>query len=238
MKFSIITVCYNSGKTIRKTFESVLNQSFTDYEYIVVDGASKDDTLDIIKEYVPKFGGRMRYISEPDKGIYDAMNKGIRLAQGEIIGIVNSDDWYETDALENVSLKLSDEYDFYYGMVRNVDGSGKEIGVIRNSHNYLKSCGLHHPGCFVTKEAYEKNGLFSLDYRVFSDYELMLRFMYNGVRFCSIDAILSNFTMGGISSQTPGYEMFAIRHKYGITSRFWYIAEVVVEFVLKRILKR
>ena len=238
MKFTVITVCYNSEKTIRRTFESVLNQSFTDFEYIVVDGDSKDKTVDIIKEYVPKFSGRMRYVSEPDKGIYDAMNKGIRLAQGDIIGIVNSDDWFEKDALAKVAEKAGEDYDFYYGMVRNVSGDGKEIDVVRRSHNYIKSCGLHHPGCFIAKAAYEKYGVYTLDYKVSSDYELMMRFAQNNVRFCPVDAILSNFTIGGISSRTPAYEIYAIRRQYNVTSRIGYIAEVAVEFFLKKILKR
>ena len=112
MKFSIITVCFNSEKTIERTIRSVLNQTFSDYEYIIVDGASKDDTMKIVKSYEDKFDGRLHYISEPDKGIYDAMNKGIRLAQGEIIGIVNSDDWLEDDSLMNVqqaSMPLNDK---------------------------------------------------------------------------------------------------------------------------------
>ena len=103
MKFSIITVCYNSEKTIRRTFESVLSQSFTDYEYIVVDGNSKDSTVEIIKEYEPKFNGRMHWISEPDNGIYDAMNKGIRMAKGDFINMMNSDDQIAPNALQYVS---------------------------------------------------------------------------------------------------------------------------------------
>ena len=238
MKFSVITVCFNSEKTIRRTFESVLKQSFNDYEYIVVDGASKDGTLDVIKEYEPKFEGRMRWISEPDKGLYDAMNKGIRMAQGEIIGIVNSDDWYETDALEKVALKSFTKADVYYGMVRNVDANEQEIGIIRNHHNFVESCGLHHPGCFATREIYDKYGSYSMQYRVFADYEWMLRLFRAGAVFCPVDDILTNFTLGGISSQTPGYEMFAIRYQYGITSKFWYYLEVMVEFFLKKVLKR
>lgn len=94
MKLSIITVTYNSEKTLRDTIESVLSQTYTDYEYIIVDGASKDNTINIVKEYEPKFEGRMRWISEPDKGIYDAMNKGIKMSTGDVVGIINSDDFY------------------------------------------------------------------------------------------------------------------------------------------------
>lgn len=100
--FSIITISFNSEKTIERTINSVLAQTCKNYEYIVVDGNSKDATLDIIKKYEPMFEGRMSWKSEPDKGIYDAMNKGIRRSKGDIIGIVNSDDWLEPNALENV----------------------------------------------------------------------------------------------------------------------------------------
>jgi glycosyltransferase involved in cell wall biosynthesis len=93
MKLSIITATYNSERTLRDTMESILSQTFQDLEYIIVDGASKDATLDIIREYEPRFQGKMRYVSEPDKGIYDAMNKGFAMATGDVIGILNSDDF-------------------------------------------------------------------------------------------------------------------------------------------------
>ena len=103
MKFSIITICYNSEKTIERTLKSVLNQSYKDYEYIIVDGASSEATLDIVQQYNLLFEGRMRWKSEPDMGIYNAMNKGIEISSGDIIGIVNSDDWLEPDALDIIA---------------------------------------------------------------------------------------------------------------------------------------
>ena len=110
MKISIITATFNSAKTVRDTFDSVLAQTYHDIEYIVVDGLSKDNTLDIIKEYAPKFNGRMRYISEKDKGLYDAMNKGIAMATGDIVGILNSDDFYTSnDILELVAETMNNE---------------------------------------------------------------------------------------------------------------------------------
>ena len=102
IKVSIITVCFNSEKTIRRTIESVLYQTYPNIEYIIVDGKSTDGTVDIVKEYLPAFQKRLRYVSERDKGIYDAMNKGIRLSAGDVIGIINSDDFYEPDAVENI----------------------------------------------------------------------------------------------------------------------------------------
>ena len=97
MKISIITATYNSEKTLRDTLDSILAQTYPDIESIIVDGASKDGTMDIVREYEPKFQGRMHWISEPDKGIYDAMNKGIKMASGDVIGVLNSDDFYHDE---------------------------------------------------------------------------------------------------------------------------------------------
>ena len=100
-QFSIITICYNSERTIERTIKSVLAQTFRDYEYIIVDGGSNDSTLDIVRRYEPLFEGRLNWKSEPDKGIYNAMNKGIERSRGNIIGIVNSDDWLERNCSVN-----------------------------------------------------------------------------------------------------------------------------------------
>ena len=109
IKVSIITVCYNSAATIRRTIESVLRQTYQNIEYIIVDGASKDETLSIIEEYRDALGQRLRLVSEPDQGIYDAMNKGIRMAEGTLIGILNSDDFYEPMAVEHIVNAMTDE---------------------------------------------------------------------------------------------------------------------------------
>lgn len=99
MKISIITATYNSGATLRDTMESVLRQTYTQIEHIIVDGASTDNTMDIVRELEPLYQGRLRYVSEPDRGIYDAMNKGIAMASGDIIGILNSDDFFTADTI-------------------------------------------------------------------------------------------------------------------------------------------
>ena len=99
MKISLITITYNSEITLSDTIQSVLNQTYPNIEYIIVDGASKDNTVSIIKEYEPLFKGSMKWISEPDKGLYDAMNKGIRMATGDIVGILNSDDYFTSNEI-------------------------------------------------------------------------------------------------------------------------------------------
>jgi glycosyltransferase involved in cell wall biosynthesis len=180
LKISIITVCYNSASTIRYTIESVFKQAHNDIEYILVDGNSTDETISIVKEYEPRFNGRMRWISEPDNGLYDAMNKGISMATGDIIGILNSDDIYASSDILSIVNKITAE--------NNVDSCYGNILYIKNGRpfRYWKS-GNHksfkrgwmppHPSFFVRKDVYEKHGVFRLDCGINADYELLLRFL-------------------------------------------------------------
>jgi glycosyltransferase involved in cell wall biosynthesis len=202
MKFSLITVCRNSAATIAQTIESVLGQSCQDWEHLIIDGASTDATASIVKSYEARYAGRLKFVSEPDKGIYDAMNKGLALASGQLVGIINSDDWYEPDALENVAkaAEASPGFDVYYGMVRFVDGKGGEIGVQRGGHLNLAKETLCHQGCFVSAAAYRKHGLFNLDYRIVADYEFFLRLRRGGGSFLPVDRILASYGTAGVSS--------------------------------------
>jgi glycosyltransferase involved in cell wall biosynthesis len=180
MKISIITVCYNSASTIRHTIESVFNQTYQDIEYIVVDGNSTDETVPIIKEYESRFCGRMQWISEPDNGLYDAMNKGIKLAAGDIIGILNSDDKYTSnDILSIVNKTITENHvDSCYGNILYIK-NGRPFRYWKSgSHRSFKFGWMPpHPSFFVRKEIYEKYGVFRLDCGVNADYELMLRFL-------------------------------------------------------------
>ena len=144
MRYSIITVSYNSKKTIERTIKSVLAQSEKDYEYIIIDGDSKDGTIDIVKYYEPLFEGRLRWISEPDKGIYNAMNKGISMAKGDVIGIVNSDDWLEMDALITISeaintLRINTKTSFVLTGVMRFHYKDGSIQVIRRTYEQFLS---------------------------------------------------------------------------------------------------
>lgn len=184
MKISIITATYNSGETLRDTLESVLRQSYKDIEYIIVDGASTDDTLDIVREYEPRFGGRMRWISEPDKGLYDAMNKGIGLATGDVVGILNSDDFYTSpDVLAGVSDGIRD-VDAVYGDVHYVNDADLSKCV-----RYYSSKGFRrwmmrfgfmpaHPSFYCRRAVYSRYGLFDLDFKVAADFEQLLRLIF------------------------------------------------------------
>ena len=168
--FSIITITYNSEITVERTIKSVLSQSNQDYEYIIVDGASKDSTLDIIREFEPMFKGRMKWKSEPDKGIYNAMNKGIERATGMLICLVNSDDWLEQDALAKVAeafeISKCDTNALFCGSIvfHYSNDASKRMDVnlksFRHYAKYYIMSGIRHPATFVPKDVYKRIGLF------------------------------------------------------------------------------
>lgn len=208
MKVSIITVVYKNKDTIKDAIESVLNQTYKNIEYIIVDGASTDGTVEIIKSYGNKID---KFISEPDNGIYDAMNKGIKLATGDIIGFLNSDDFY---ASNNVLEKVTNEFidkkvDSVYGDLVYVDN--KDVTkVVRywKSKPYKEGLfkkGWHppHPTFFVKREIYEKYGKFRLEFKIAADYELMLRFLEkHKISTAYIPKVLVKMRVGGKSNQS------------------------------------
>lgn len=186
MKISLITVTYNSSKTLADTLDSVLKQTFSEIEYIIVDGASKDNTVSIIKDYEPKFNGRVKWISEPDKGLYDAMNKGIRMATGDVVGIINSDDFYHrADILQNVADAFKDKsVQAVYGDVRFVNDdnldktvryySSKSFSPKRFRFGFMPA----HPTFFTYKKYFDEYGYYKMGYKIAADYELLTRFLY------------------------------------------------------------
>ena len=201
IKVSVITPCLNSKRTIKDTIESVLNQTYKNIEYIVVDGESTDGTLDIIKEYLPQFHGRMKYISEKDNGIYDAMNKGIKMSTGAVIGIINSDDFYEFDAVENIVQYITGEkYQVIYGYCKILNGQ-HTVGMLKNRHENLVQGMIPHPTCFVTRCVYMDFGMFLTVFKIADDYELMIRlYKSNKVKFTQVKQVIANFRTGGLCS--------------------------------------
>lgn len=192
---SAITIVFNGEKYIENTILSVLKQSYDNVEYIIIDGGSADGTLDIIKKYDSQID---YWISEEDKGIVDAFNKGISLCTGDIIGIINADDWYSVDAFEKVAqckkqpavicgnVQYWDEYKKNYIYTTNISGLPREMTV-------------NHPAVFVNKNIYKEFGSFDQNYKYAMDYEMLLRFYKKGIKFVEIDSVLANMRLGGIS---------------------------------------
>lgn len=186
MRISVITATYNSGRTIGDTLESVLRQTYKDVELIVVDGASRDDTMDVVRRYEPRFGGRLRWTSEPDRGLYDAMNKGIARATGDVIGILNSDDFYTSDTvLERVAEAMAGgDVDAVYGDIHYVrDGDLRRCVRYYSSRpfrRWMMRLGFMpaHPSFYCRREVYERCGTFDTTYRVAADFENLLRLIY------------------------------------------------------------
>ena len=210
MKISLITATYNSAETVRDTLQSVLNQTFKDIDYIIIDGNSKDNTMAIVKEFEPKFEGRLRWVSEKDKGIYDAMNKGVRMAQGDIVGILNSDDFFASnDVLEKVNAAFTENpaIDGVYADVRYVDwnDTGKTVRMFSGKDfTREKLCWGKmppHPSFYVKRECYDKFGLYSLDYPICADYDMFVKMIWIGnINTLYINDVFVNMRSGGTSS--------------------------------------
>ena len=206
MKITIITVTYNSSKTLKDTLESVLKQNYTNYEHIIVDGLSKDNTIEIVKEYETKYNGKLKYISQKDSGLYDAMNKGIKMATGDIIGILNSDDIY---AHENVLHKIVEKFKetncdgTYANLIFMDEETMSKPKRIWNSPKGKLENGWHpaHPTLYLKKEVYDKIGLFNLNYRIAADYDFMIRVMKeNTIKLNYIDDYIIYMRSGGTST--------------------------------------
>jgi len=202
-KISIITVCYNSAKTIEKTIKSVVNQNYPNLEYIIIDGGSKDGTIDIINKYKDNIS---KFISEPDKGISDAFNKGVKLASGEIIGILNSDDWHELNTLETVAQELSTKQaDYIIGCQKYWDENGGSF-IVHPDYQYRQKVlyrmpRLNHASAFFKKSVYDSIGLFDIRYKYAMDYDFFLRAFLAGKKPIFIDRVFTNMNLAGASDR-------------------------------------
>ncbi len=183
MKISIITPSYNSEKTITQTIESIINQDYKDFEYIIIDGNSTDKTLAIIKEYRKKIP--IKLVSEKDLGVYDAMNKGIKLSAGEIISILNSDDIYDnSNVLNNIqsAFKENNKAEIVYGDIKYFSNNPNQTTRYWKAGNYNEKklnsgWTIPHPALFVRKSVYQKHGGFNLSFKIAADYEFVLRIL-------------------------------------------------------------
>lgn len=216
MKISVITATWNSGRTIGDTLRSVFNQSFTNVEHIIKDGGSKDDTLEICKNFEQKYytdgdkGRTINILSDKDKGIYDAMNQGVKAATGDVIGILNSDDFYTSDdVLARVAeeFEKNPELEAVYGDIHFVKDENLKKCTRYFSSRYFRPWALRfgfmpaHPSFYVRREVYEKYGLYDLDFRTSSDFEMMVRlFVKEKIRAKYINKDFVTMRAGGEST--------------------------------------
>lgn len=215
MTISLITVTYNSGKTLSSTFRSVLSQTYSDIEYIIVDGLSQDDTVSVIKEYEPLFEGRLKWISEPDEGLYDAMNKGIRMATGDVVGILNSDDFFtRSDVLRQVAdaFERQGELAAVYGDIHFVNPENLEKCVRYYSSRVFRRSLMRlgfmpaHPSFYLRRECFEKYGCYKTDYKIAADFEFLLRVIYKGnvcMKYLPLDMV--TMRTGGLKHVRDGF---------------------------------
>ena len=241
-KISIITVCFNSEKHLEEAIQSVINQDYENKEYIVIDGGSTDGTLGIIEKYRDKID---YFVSEQDKGISDAFNKGIRAATGDLIGICNADDQLASNCLQILADNYEDGVDIYRmnEVVKNFE-TGEEF-LTRPTLVYGKRLMNHytcHMGCFITKEAFNKYGMYNEDFRIQMDTELLRRFTVKGAKYKYIDANCGFFRRGGVSTSAVkrrNYERKLIMKKYGssiwdifITQCYHYTMQIIKGILL------
>lgn len=227
MNVSIITVCYNSAKDLEITIESIIRQQYRDFEYLVIDGGSKDNTLEILEAYRTKFqklGIPFHYISEPDKGIYDAMNKGAKLAKGEWINYLNSGDYfYNNESLKNIfSSPIPNNIDVCYGDTMNIYSFGKSLhskDKLRSQNKVMPFC---HQSVFVRSDIV-RTYKFNIKYRILADHDFFYRLSKDKKEYLEKPCIVSVFdAQYGLSSTHPiqmGLEMLDI---YDINHKWYY----------------
>jgi glycosyltransferase involved in cell wall biosynthesis len=213
MKISIITVCYNSVATLATAMESVLSQTYPNIEYIVVDGGSADGTFEKTKGYKRKFeakGYNMKVLSETDDGMYDAINKGVRLATGDIVGILNADDLFESEGvIAVVANTFQADIDAVYADVRFVskDTNGKTLRYYSSKYwqPWMLRWGFMppHPSVYIRRECFERLGLYKIDYHIAADYELLIRYLWKaGLKTAYMPRCLVTMRMGGKSTKS------------------------------------
>lgn len=199
--FSIITVVYNGEDHIEECIQSVLDQNYSNIEYIIIDGGSTDNTNTIIEKYSSKLS---YYVSEPDKGIYDAMNKGLKKATGDFIGILNADDYFfKNTTLEVVNAFSSSNADVIYGDIQKlkiIDSKKYFITEKPDLNNIERTMSIFHPATFIKRSVYDSIGYFDTKYRFSADYDLIYRIYKKACKFHYLETVLTVFRTGGASA--------------------------------------
>ena len=241
---SIVTVTYNSEKTLGITMESVLTQTYDRIEYLIIDGASSDGTVSLAQSYKERMeqkGICLRIVSEPDSGIYDAMNKGIQLAEGDIIGILNSNDWYEPDTVETVVKEFAQENcDLLFANIRMHKRDGSSFVKKARIRSFQTSRDWNHPTMFVRADVYKSHPFRKKG--IHDDYGCYLQIAKEGYRMITLDKVLANFRMGGVSNHKSLKEAVQrIKDRYRWCYRVngysrWYLLECIAREAAKMLL--
>jgi glycosyltransferase involved in cell wall biosynthesis len=241
-KITIITACLNAVRTVEQTLLSVLNQNYPNLEYIIIDGGSTDGTLDIVRKYEARLS---RVISEPDKGIYDAFNKGLRCATGELIGILNADDFYAPWALRTIAAAYVEhtECDVFFGKIVVIDEENDvwKVYQLGSSQDLTDRMSLSHPAVFVPKKTYDKWGMFDKSYKIAADWDYLLRLYMGEASFCPVNEVLTAFRVSGASSVVNARQLDEqkriYRHHLAAREAFKKIIKMKLKYYVRRLLK-
>ena len=234
---SVITVVLNGEKHLEQTIKSVLAQTYDNIEYIIIDGQSKDNTLDIVKKYETKID---YWLSEKDGGIYYAMNKGIAHANGDIIGILNADDFYSPDTILNVvNVFLKTNADVFHGDIILLNDK-QETRMQPDIRKMMQQPSVFHPTCFVKKQIYSIIGDFNTEYKISADYDFLLRCLKSNFKFEYIPHVLTYFRPGGMSascaSNLEGYKIMKI-HQTGFHKAVaWRALKCYIKTFIKKVI--
>lgn len=203
LKVSLITICYNSEKTISRTIESILSQDYENIEYIIIDGNSSDSTISIVNNYKDKI---FKVVSEEDEGLYDALNKGANFATGDVVGFLHADDFYSNENVISNMIKIfsgNNKLDIVLGDVLFINNQGN-TSRFYSGKNFDFDCGIMppHPSVFIKRRCYEKFGYFNTNYKIASDYDLLFRFIVlKNMEYEYSKNILVYMTLGGVSTK-------------------------------------
>jgi len=242
IKISIITVVYNGEQFLEETILSVINQTYENIEYIIIDGGSTDGTVDIIKKYEDKID---YWVSEPDRGIYDAINKGLKVATGDYIGVIGGDDMYYPDAIENIVKVLTTDLsiELIYGNLTYIDENNKVLrkskSPLPNSKFFMiKGMSVPHVASFVKKNIYNEYGSYKLDIKYAADYDYYLNLYLHKVKFRHIDIYISKFRNTGVTNKymlQSNLEVFQIRKNYKINfliNGYYLVRTILLKYLL------
>jgi glycosyltransferase involved in cell wall biosynthesis len=242
MKITIITVCFNAAKTIERTFQSILNQTNSDFEYLIIDGKSQDGTMSIIKSWESRFiekGIYFKVYSEKDSGLYDAMNKGAAKAKGRWIIYMNADDEFsDENAIQYAEDNLVDYVDILYGNTIIVDGKTEIVQTALPIETIKKHLPFIPQSAFIKTEL-QKRYAFNLNYKITADYDCFLRMYIDGCQYKQIDYCFSKFHMGGVSNKNEWKtykEDIDVKHANRVLNK--YAPLQIVKYVRRYLLEK